>query len=87
MIEVAGFADTTGDPRRNQQLSDMRAEEVVRYLQQVGKVPLRRIVAPAGLGSSQSAADNNTPEGRQKNRRVEVRVIVNKAHAGSTTQG
>ena len=84
MIEVAGFADTTGNAKRNQELSEQRAEEVVQYLQQVGKVPLRRIVAPAGLGTSQSAADNATEEGRKKNRRVEVRVIVNKAHATST---
>jgi OmpA-OmpF porin, OOP family len=66
MIEVAGFADTSGNVQRNQELSEKRAEEVVRYLQQVGKVPLRRIVAPAGLGTLQSAADNATPEGRQK---------------------
>lgn len=83
MIEVAGFADTTGDLQRNQKLSEERAQEVVRYLQQVGKVPLRRIMAPAGLGTSQSAADNSTAEGRQKNRRVEVRVIVNKAQAAA----
>jgi outer membrane protein OmpA-like peptidoglycan-associated protein len=84
MIEVAGYADTTGDAKRNQKLSEERAEEVVRYLQQVGKVPLRRIMAPAGLGTSQSAADNVTAEGRQKNRRVEVRIIVNKAHSAQT---
>jgi outer membrane protein OmpA-like peptidoglycan-associated protein len=81
MIEVAGFADTTGNAKRNQELSELRAEEVVRYLQQVGKVPLRRIMAPAGLGTSISAADNATEEGRRKNRRVEVRLIVNKGQA------
>lgn len=87
MIEVAGFADTTGDVKRNQKLSEERAEEVVRYLQQVGKIPLRRIVAPAGLGTSQSVADNASAEGRQKNRRVEVRVIVNKAHTATPSEG
>jgi OOP family OmpA-OmpF porin len=74
MIEVAGYADTTGNAKRNQELSDLRAQEVVRYLQQVGKVPLRRVMAPVGLGTSQSAAEN---------RRVEVRVIVNKAHVST----
>jgi OOP family OmpA-OmpF porin len=83
MIEVAGFADTTGNAKRNQELSDLRAQEVVRYLQQVGKVPLRRVMTPVGLGTSQSAADNSTSKGREKNRRVEVRVIVNKAHAST----
>lgn len=87
MIEVAGFADTTGDAKRNQKLSEERAESVVQYLQQIGKIPLRRIIAPAGLGTSQSAADNDTAEGRKKNRRVEVRVIVNKAHVASPTEG
>jgi len=83
MIEVAGFADTTGNAKLNQELSEQRAEQVVQYLQQVGKVPLRRIMAPAGLGTSTSVADNSTPEGRQQNRRVEVRVIVNKPHASA----
>jgi outer membrane protein OmpA-like peptidoglycan-associated protein len=87
MIEIAGFADTTGSAKKNQQLSEDRAEEVVQYLQQVGKIPLRRIMAPAGLGTSQSAADNSTSEGREKNRRVEVRVIVNKAHATGAVKG
>lgn len=87
MIEVAGYADTTGDAKRNQELSELRAEAVVQYLQQVGKVPLRRILAPAGLGTSQSAADNSTSEGREKNRRVEVRVIVNKAEAAAPKNG
>jgi outer membrane protein OmpA-like peptidoglycan-associated protein len=85
MIEVAGFADTTGNAKLNQELSEARAEAVVQYLQQVGKVPLRRIMAPVGLGTSQSAADNDTAEGRQQNRRVEVRVFVNKAHASPAT--
>lgn len=87
MIEVAGYADTTGDVKRNQELSEQRAEAVVQYLQQVGRVPLRRILAPAGLGTSQSAADNNTAEGRSKNRRVEVRVIVNKGQETAPAKG
>ena len=87
MIEVAGFADTTGNVKRNQELSELRAEAVVQYLQQVGKIPLRRILAPAGLGTSQSVADNTTVEGREKNRRVEVRVIVNRAEGAAPKQG
>ena len=78
MIEVAGYADTSGNAQKNQELSEKRAEAVVQYLQQVGKIPLRRILSPVGLGTTNSVADNNTAEGRQKNRRVEVRLIVNK---------
>ncbi len=47
-IEVAGFADTTGNAKRNQELSELRAEEVVGYLQQVGRVPLRRYHGAGG---------------------------------------
>jgi outer membrane protein OmpA-like peptidoglycan-associated protein len=85
MVEVAGFADTTGSAELNQVLSEKRAAAVVRYLQQDGNVPLRRIFAPAGLGTSHAAADNTSREGRQQNRRVEVRVLVNRGlNEGST---
>lgn len=78
MLEIAGFADSTGNPDRNQTLSEARATAVVRYLQEEGNVPLRRILAPAGLGATHAIADNKSLEGRQQNRRVEVRVLVNR---------
>ncbi|MGC2662331.1 MAG: OmpA family protein [Bryobacteraceae bacterium] len=77
MIEVAGFADKTGNLQHNQVLSDERAEAVVRYLEEQGNIPLRRIITPAGLGISHEAAANNTRAGRKLNRRVEVNVLVN----------
>ena len=77
MIEVAGFADTTGSASHNQVLSDERAQAVVRYLEEQGNVPLRRIMTPAGLGVSHEVADNRTRQGRKMNRRVEVNVLVN----------
>lgn len=77
MIEVAGFADKTGNMAHNQVLSDERAQAVVRYLEEQGNVPLRRILTPAGLGVSHEAADNGTRAGRKMNRRVEVNVLVN----------
>jgi OmpA-OmpF porin, OOP family len=82
MIEVAGFADSSGNAQINQELSQKRAQAVVQYLQEQGNVPLRRILAPAGLGTSHSVADNTTKQGRQQNRRVEVRVLVNRGLAG-----
>ena len=85
MVEVAGYADTTGSKELNQVLSEKRATAVVRYLQEEGNVPLRRIFAPAGLGTSHAAADNATREGRQQNRRVEVRVLVNRGINGGTS--
>ncbi|MFL6416444.1 MAG: OmpA family protein [Bryobacteraceae bacterium] len=77
VIEVAGFADTTGNAGRNQILSENRANAVVRYLEQQGNIPIHRILTPAGMGTTHEAADNKTKEGRQKNRRVEVTVLVN----------
>lgn len=77
MIEVAGFADKTGSANHNQELSEERAQAVTRYLEEQGNVPLRRILAPAGLGISHEVADNSTRDGRKMNRRVEVNVLVN----------
>jgi outer membrane protein OmpA-like peptidoglycan-associated protein len=84
MIEIAGFTDTTGNAAANELLSERRASAVTRYLQ-AADVPLRRILAPAGLGESHSVADNTTSEGRKLNRRVEVRVLVNNTLSGSNT--
>jgi OmpA-OmpF porin, OOP family len=77
MIEVAGFADRTGPASLNQNLSEQRADAVIRYLQQQGNIPIHRILAPAGMGTSHEAADNRTAAGRKMNRRVEVKVLVN----------
>jgi outer membrane protein OmpA-like peptidoglycan-associated protein len=78
MIEVAGYASSTGTADLNQKLSEQRAEAVVNYLRQKGNVPMRRFLLPAGMGTSNPAAPNNDPQGRALNRRVDVKVIVNK---------
>jgi len=87
VIEVAGFADTTGNAAKNQILSENRANAVVRYLQQQGNIPIHRILTPAGMGTSHEAADNKTKEGRQKNRRVEVTVLVNQGVVSGASGG
>jgi outer membrane protein OmpA-like peptidoglycan-associated protein len=84
LIEVAGFADTTGNARFNQQLSERRANAVMQYLEQQGNIPIPRILTPAGMGTSHAAADNSTKEGRKMNRRVEVKLLVNQGLAGSS---
>jgi outer membrane protein OmpA-like peptidoglycan-associated protein len=80
-IEVQGFTDSTGDFDKNLELSRKRADSVVQYLAVMHQIPLRRITTPMGYGSTQTVADDKTPEGRAKNRRVEVRVLVNKGLA------
>lgn len=81
-IEVQGFTDSTGDFDKNLQLSQQRAEAVVQYLAVKHSIPLRRITTPMGYGSTKTVADDKTEEGRAKNRRVEVRILVNKGLAG-----
>lgn len=75
VIEVQGFTDKTGNSAMNLDLSRQRADEVVRYFTLQHKIPLFRI-SQLGSGSLVQVADNRTREGRQQNRRVEVRVYV-----------
>ena len=81
MVEVAGYASSTGTPQLNQKLSEQRAEAVVNYLRQKGNVPMRRFLVPAGYGASNPSAPNTDPQGRALNRRVDVKVLVNKGLA------
>jgi outer membrane protein OmpA-like peptidoglycan-associated protein len=78
MIEVTGFASADGSAAYNRRLSQERADAVVRYLAEEHNVPLRRMITPYGFGELQPVADNSTRAGRQQNRRVEVRVLVNR---------
>jgi outer membrane protein OmpA-like peptidoglycan-associated protein len=83
IIEVTGFADSTGNAAMNTKLSEDRAKAVITYLMQQGGVPVRHIVAPGAIGEYGSAAPNETKAGRADNRRVEVKVLVNKGIAGA----
>lgn len=78
MVEVSGFASTDGSLALNRRLSERRAEQVIRYLIENHNIPLRRIITPFGYGEAQQIADNTTREGREQNRRVEVKVLVNR---------
>jgi OOP family OmpA-OmpF porin len=82
LIQVRGFASTSGDAKRNQELSDERADAVVAALQQNG-VPLRHIVTPAAMGTTNPLASNDTAAGRDLNQRVEVKVLVNRGMAAT----
>jgi outer membrane protein OmpA-like peptidoglycan-associated protein len=78
MIEVAGHTDSTGGDAKNFRLSRDRADAVVQYLAVNHKIPLRRFVTPMGYGKTESVADNTTAAGRAQNRRVEVRMLMNR---------
>lgn len=71
-IMVEGHTDSTGNAQFNMELSKARAESVASYLVSRG-VPRDQITSE-GFGATRPVADNNTPEGRANNRRVEIIV-------------
>jgi OmpA-OmpF porin, OOP family len=83
VIEVKGFADSTGNSVDNQQLSKERAQAVVAYLLQECHIPVKNIVAPGAMSETHPVASNETAFGRAENRRVELKVLVNKGVAGN----
>jgi OmpA-OmpF porin, OOP family len=83
LIQVKGFADSSGNAAMNQQLSMDRAQEVIAYLIQDCKIPVRHVVAPGAMGTADPSGTNETSSGRAENRRVEVKVLVNRGVAGS----
>lgn len=69
-VEVRGYTDATGSDAGNLSLSQQRAETVSRALQERG-ISADHISAK-GYGAAKPIASNQTPEGRQQNRRVEI---------------
>jgi OOP family OmpA-OmpF porin len=82
IIQVKGFADSSGNAAMNQKLSMERAQGVIAFLLQNCNVPVRHIVAPGAMGESAPVASNETAAGRAENRRVEVKVLLNRGLAG-----
>ncbi|MGH6746185.1 outer membrane protein OmpA-like peptidoglycan-associated protein [Novosphingobium sp. PhB57] len=72
LIDVYGHTDSTGSDTYNLDLSKRRADSVARYL------IMRRVassrIQTQGMGKNYPVADNTTPEGRAKNRRVEIKI-------------
>lgn len=77
-IEITGFASADGDAKKNKVLSQRRAQAVIDYLVETHNVPLRRIGTSYGFGELQAVADNTTLDGRQQNRRVEVKLLASR---------
>jgi OmpA-OmpF porin, OOP family len=84
VLEVSGYADSRGSVNLNRALSQRRADAVIRYLVENHNIPLRRIVTPYGYGELNPVADNTTREGRAQNRRVEIKLLVNKGLTAPT---
>jgi outer membrane protein OmpA-like peptidoglycan-associated protein len=78
VIEVTGFASAEGSTKRNKTLSERRAQAVKEYLIETHNIPLRRMSTSYGFGELQAVADNTTREGREQNRRVEVKLLVSR---------
>ena len=87
VMAVIGYADTTGNSQRNIDLSERRANAVIYYIVSKYKMPLNRLVQPFGYGQLEPVAENKTKAGRAKNRRVEIRLMVNKGIAGTVGKG
>jgi outer membrane protein OmpA-like peptidoglycan-associated protein len=73
IIEISGYTDNTGTDAHNLELSNRRAESVGAYLKAQQVNPMR--VLAQGFGEQYPAASNDTAEGRQLNRRVQMRLV------------
>ncbi len=72
-IRLDGHTDNTGDATKNRTLSKQRADAVKALLTKAGINAGR--IATRGLGDTKPVAPNNTPQGKAKNRRIELRVV------------
>ncbi len=73
-LKIGGYTDNTGDKSANQKLSEERAKNVKVELEKLGVEPARLVAQ--GYGEEHAVADNATEEGRQKNRRISMRVTA-----------
>lgn len=73
LIEITGHTDSTGSDAHNQQLSEARARSVAAYFKAQQVVPERLITE--GFGERFPIASNDSEDGRQQNRRVELRLV------------
>jgi OOP family OmpA-OmpF porin len=83
MVQVKGYASSSGSAALNQKLSEDRANNVTRFLQQQGHIPLTNMLAPGAMGESRQVGSDKTADAEAENRRVVVRILQNKGIAGS----
>ena len=85
IIQVEGYTDSVGSAEYNYQLSQHRADAVIRYLAQKYNVPAYKIFV-IGLGKDNPVAQNTSASGRAKNRRVDVRLMTNSLTESASIQ-
>lgn len=73
-LEIMGHTDSWGAEKANKELSQMRAEAVARYLHTKG-ISMKRLF-PSGYGEKFPISSNNTADGREKNRRVDIHAFI-----------
>jgi outer membrane protein OmpA-like peptidoglycan-associated protein len=84
MVQVIGYASSSGNEELNQRLSEDRANNVAIFLSQQGRIPLTNMLAPGAMGESRQVGNPSSAEGQAENRRVVVRVLQNKGVAGAS---
>lgn len=84
LIVITGHSDTSGDPKRNLELSRERAEAVKQWMQSMGDIPESCFVVQ-GKGAEQPIADDDTESGRRKNRRVDIQLVPSIGACASST--
>jgi len=78
MIDISGYAaHHKFSIAEDQKLSEERAAAVARYFLEVNNIPMRRILVPVGYGATHPAASNESAHGRNLNRHVDIKVLVN----------
>ncbi len=83
MIQIVGYASSTGSAELNQKLSEDRAHNVANFLIQECDIHMTNMMAPGAMGESRQVGNVKTAEGQAQNRRVVVRVLQNKGIAGA----
>jgi len=84
VLVVAGYTDNTGSPEYNYELGLLRAKGIMKYLTLEKNVNPAR-VSSVSYGATAPVGDNSTPQGREQNRRVEIRVYTESITTGSAT--
>jgi len=85
MVQIIGYASSSGSAALNQKLSEDRANNIANFLIQDGYIPLTNMLAPGAMGESRQVGDDKTAEGQAENRRVVIRILQNKGIAGLQT--